>query len=156
MLPELDLANWRVLAAEEADREYRIRAEYIPWPASCPHCGSISKLVRYGKRVQRFRDLPFHVKPVSIVVQRRRYLCKDCGKTFLEPLPDMDAHHRATNRLVARIRRAARRRSFVSIAAEVGLSEGSIRNIQRDRPKPMSGDRTLEVGVIQHKDPLID
>jgi hypothetical protein len=54
------------------------------------------------------------------------------GKTFLEALPDMDAHHRTTKRLLIDIREEVRTRSSVSIAVEVGLSEGSIRNIRRE------------------------
>jgi transposase len=147
MLTNLKLPNWRVLGIEESDREHRIHAEYVPQPAHCPHCGSSSDHVRFGKRTQRFRDVPAQGKPVSLLVRRRRYLCKDCGKTFLELLPDMDGHHRATKRLVAYIRREVHSRSFVSIAAEVGMSEGSIRNIQREQPTHAATGIAVELGA---------
>jgi hypothetical protein len=69
------------------------------------------------------------------------------GKTFLEALPDMDAHHRTTKRLLIYIREEARTRSSVSIAVEVGLSEGSIRNIRREWFVSNSASTVIEVGA---------
>jgi transposase len=141
------LPNWRVRLVEEFDHEHRIHAEYLPRPTHCPHCTNDGAHVRFGKRAQRFRDLPARGKPVCILVLRRRYLCKNCGKTFFEALPDMDAHHRATKRLLIYIREEAHRRSLVSIAAEVGLSEGSIRNIRREWPVSNSASTVIQVGA---------
>jgi hypothetical protein len=47
-------------------------------------------------------DLPTHGKRTGIVVIRKRYRCKrkECLKTFLEPLGDMDEKRMATKRLV--------------------------------------------------------
>src|SRR5690242_7727307 len=109
------LPNWNTLTVEETDREHVIQVEYAVGPARCPHCDSVANHTRFGRRQQRFRDLPAYGKPVSILVRRRRCLCKSCGRTFLESLPDMDEHHRMTHRLVAYIVREALTRSFVSI-----------------------------------------
>lgn len=66
---------------------------------------------------------------MRIQVVRQRYRCTACGRTFLEPLADMDEQHAATRRLVAYIQREALRRTFVSVAQEVGLAESTVRRI---------------------------
>ena len=144
---DFNFPNWYILAVEETDYEHLIRVEYAVRPTRCSHCGSVSEHTRFGKRQQRFRDLPVQGKPTNIFVQRRRCRCKNCGRTFLEWLPDIDEHHRATKRLVAYIRRELPLRTYVSIAAEVGLSEGSIRNISRDSLRTTSTDVATEVAV---------
>jgi transposase len=139
--------DWQILAADETTDEYVIRLRFDRTPTRCPHCGSIGDHVRFGRRMQRYRDLPKRGKPVSMLVYRQRCRCRDCGKTFLESLPDIDNHHRATQRLIDYIRQQALVRTFVSIAAEVGLSEGSIRNIYRNGSHHAIDELADEVGA---------
>ena len=139
--------EWHLLATDETEGEYIIRLQRMWSSIRCPHCGRIDDHIRFGRRRQRYRDLPKRGKPVSMVVHRQRCRCRHCGKTFLESLPDMDTHHRATQRLIDYIRQQGLRRTFVSIAAEVGLSEGSIRNIYREETKQVLGELAEEVGA---------
>ncbi len=77
-------------------------------------------------------DLPTHGKRTGIVVVRKRYRCKECLKTFLEPLGDMDEKRMATRRLVEHIEKQSLKRMFVSISDDIGLDEKTVRNIFRD------------------------
>jgi transposase len=139
--------DWHILATHETDEEYVVRIQFNRASTRCQHCGSVAEHIRFGRRKQRYRDLPKRGKPVSMVVHRQRCRCRDCGKIFLEALPDIDTHHRATQRLIEYIRQQALRRTFVSIAAEVGFSEGSIRNIYRGNSEQAVDKLADEVGA---------
>jgi transposase len=125
----LNWPHWTVLGIEETEQAYSVTAALKARPATCIHCGTIGQLDRFGKQHQLFVDLPAHGKRLSIRVVRQRYRCTACGRTFLEPLADMDERHAATRRLVAYIHREAMRRTFVSVAEEVGLAESTVRRV---------------------------
>lgn len=73
-----------------------------------------------------------HGKRVGIELTRKRYKCKNCLKTFLEILPDMDEKRLATKRLVKYVEKHSLEKTFVSIAEEIGIDEKTIRNIFKD------------------------
>jgi transposase len=73
-----------------------------------------------------------HGKRVGIYIDTRRYRCKSCGRTFYETLPEINQKRLMTNRLVAWIGKQAVKRTFASIAEEVGVVEGTIRLIFKD------------------------
>lgn len=87
----LNLRGWEVTDSQEDERDYHIHAKYTSEPTGCPHCKSLfDKLYRHGTRPQELADLPAHGKRVTIRLTRTRYRCQSCGKTFLQPLPDVD------------------------------------------------------------------
>ena len=49
---------------------------------SCLFCGGVSKSKGYTTRT--YNHLPMAGTPSVIIWRRRRYICKDCGKTFTE------------------------------------------------------------------------
>jgi transposase len=105
-------------------------AEKVSPSFSCPECNS--PVIGFGKKDQLFMDIPMHGKRTGIVVIRKRYRCRECGKTFLEPLADMDEKRLVTKRLIDFIEKQSLKRTFVSISDDTGLVEGTIRNIFRD------------------------
>lgn len=126
----LNLPGWHVEGVEEMRQSYRIRASYTKPPAFCPACGVADPGVhRFGKRENVFADLPHHGKRTEIVVGRQRYRCKECGSAFLEPLPDMDPDHDATQRMVSWIEQQALRRPFAQVAKDVEVGESTVRRI---------------------------
>lgn len=126
----LNLPKWDVTEVEESHDEYFIKARYTVQPEVCLSCGVVHpKFHRYGTKQQPFRDLPIHGKKVRLLVQRKKWKCLDCGSTFFEQLGDLDDHHRATKRLVAWVQTKALERTFTSLADEIGVDEGTIRNI---------------------------
>lgn len=51
----------------------------------CPYCGGPIKIKEY--KVRTYNHLPITATPSVIDWRRRRYMCKDCGKTFSEHNP---------------------------------------------------------------------
>lgn len=128
----LNLPEWEVTNVEQSEHDYRVEARFTIEPQACIHCGNgklFGSLYRHGTRPQLLMDLPVHGKRVGIVVKRTRYRCQDCRKTFLQPLPDMHAGGSMTNRLALWVAKESLRRTFVSIAHDVGVDEKTVRNL---------------------------
>lgn len=119
------------MRVDENPHDYRITAICNTLPKACPHCGCLLNVDEYGRREQLFMDLPIHAKRVGVAVQRQRYRCRECHKTFIQPLPEMDDNRRTSRRLLAYIEQESLVRTFTSIAEDVGLTEGAIRAIFR-------------------------
>ena len=127
----LNLPDWNVTDVTETDDNYRIIAQPATEPTACTHCGVVGDFVRFGSKEQIVIDLPMHGKRVGLAVPRRWYRCKACGRTFSELLPDVDEGRSLTTRLIAWIEKQSLKRTFVSIADDVGISEATVRNIFR-------------------------
>ena len=67
----------------------------------CPYCES-SYVSIDGYHAQRLRGLPKSVG--TYVYKRRRYRCKDCGKTFSEQNPFLGRHQRTIGNQLRQIR----------------------------------------------------
>ena len=127
----LGLAHYRLLAIDEDEKNISLQVELTTSPSCCAHCQSIL-LYRHEIKRQPFADLPMRGKPVRLIVHRYRYRCRTCNRTFFEDTPEMDEHHFITERLAAFIGNEALRRTFASIANDVGLDEWTIRSIFRE------------------------
>ena len=127
----LNLPAYTVASLFENAHDYHIKASTAQSPDSCIHCNH-AKLDGFGRREQMIKDLPMHGKRVGLYVETRRFRCKSCGVTFYEPLPDVDDKRLMTDRLVRWIGEQAVKRTFTSIAEEVGVTEGTVRKIFKD------------------------
>ena len=62
---------------------------YIELPVKeyiCPRCGhSTSNIHDYY--TQTIKDIPIYFKPTFLIIRKRRYVRKHCGKKFLEHNP---------------------------------------------------------------------
>jgi transposase len=127
----LNLPAYVVLDTQQDEHDLHFFLETAGMPSICPCCGSIKgDLVGYGRNMQIFMDTPMYGKRVGLHIYRRRMKCRDCNSTFLEPLRDMHDGHRATRRLITYIeKRVMLKETFARIAADVGLSEWTIRSI---------------------------
>lgn len=137
----LNLPEWSVLSVREADHDYNITAQVAAPPRYCPHCGTVANLQGYGGKEQTILDLPIQMKRVGLLVQRRRYRCKECGRTFLELLPNVDEDRLMTSRLVEYIEEQGLNRTFVDVADLVGVHEKTVRLIFRDYVKRLEANR---------------
>lgn len=126
----LNMDEYVVTSVKNTDNDYHIEAEVKSNPTHCINCKS-TQLVGFGKREQLVKDLPMHGRRVGIYVSVRRIKCKSCAKTFSEPLPEVDTERFMTKRLLEWIGKSAIRRTFTSIAEEVGIVEGTVRSIFR-------------------------
>lgn len=126
----LNLPGWTIDRTEESRHDLLIAVTPPTVPSSCPHCGHESPY-GHGSQSRRIADLPIRKKRVSLLYDQPRYRCRNesCRRTFSPPLPDIDEQHNMTVRLREHIIEEAGPRPYVHIAEEVGLSEGTIRNI---------------------------
>lgn len=125
----LNLPSLRILHSDDTDDEaYVIAAESIYPPAACSECAGTS-IIGFGTRKTYYRDTPMHGKRVDIIINRRRFKCKGCGKIMQDSLPDMDGNRAMTKRLITYICKQSVKRTFASIAEEVGCNEKTCRDL---------------------------
>lgn len=112
-------------------RGYRVWAT-IPeeTPGYCGKCRSkFGKIYKHGSRQQLIHDLPRLGKRVDILLTRTRYRCQECGQTFLQQLTEVDEGKQMTSRLIRHIEQDSLKRTFTSVAREVGVDEKTVRNL---------------------------
>ena len=122
----LQLDDFDLIRVVEEDHDFHIYAKLSDETTHCQHCGKYG-VIGFGRREQVIKDQPRLGKRSTIYVETRRRRCKHCGKTFYENLPHMDEKRRMTDRLVQWIGEQAVRRTYSSVAEEVGVTEGTIR-----------------------------
>ncbi len=129
----LNIEELNVLKVEEKDNNnYRITAEMVSPPSYCPHCGCIANLYGHGGKEQLSMDIPAHGKRVGVHLNRKRYRCRECERTFFEPLKFMDESRAMTTRLVEYVEKQSLKRTFTSLSEEIGVDEKTIRNVFKD------------------------
>lgn len=140
----LRLPSIRVNSVEEpADGSYQVSAVVDRAPASCEACAG-RQVYAHGTYQQRVVDVPHHGRPTIITLNRRRYRCQACGRTFSDQVPDLDSKRLATRRLVTYIRQHCLRRTFADLAREVGLDDQTIRNVFDDHVAQLKATTRFE------------
>lgn len=150
-----DILNLEFLrAASQTDQgdHLEIQACGQVEPTRCPVC--TSTLFRHGTQTQTYMDAPIRGKPVKVQIDRRRYRCKTCGKTFFEPLPEMDAKRNMTERLVRYIEERCVKETFVHVSREVGIDEKTVRHIFDDYTTQLGSEITFQTPEILGIDEL--
>jgi transposase len=124
----LRLPGYTITYLQEAEHDYHIALETRSPNRRCPN-GHTEHCVGYGRFELLIHDLPMHGKRVGLYINVRRFQCRDCSKTFMEPLPGVDGEHRMTERLARWIGPQALRHTFTRVAEEIGVTEGTIRRV---------------------------
>ena len=130
----LQLDDYNLTSTNETEYDYHLYAERAEPQSFCRSCYN-RDIVGFGRHEQIVRDLPRLGKRTSIYINTRRWRCKKCTVTFYDALPDIDDRRLMTERLVKWIGDQAVNRTFSSIAEEVGVSEGTIRQVFADHVK---------------------
>jgi transposase len=147
----LNLPGWTVTDVKTGANDYRVEATYDTEPTACPHCASQGRMFgaiyRHGGKAQLIMDLPAHGKRMGVNLYRKRYRCRDCLRTFPQPLPDVEDRSSMTRRLVAYIEKESIRRTFVSIADDVGVNEKTVRNVFASYVEWLDANVTFETPV---------
>jgi transposase len=94
LLPETKFLNsWRKPGTKtlgvEAEKESELEV--------CPRCATASTSV-YDHRTISVRDTPMRGLAVRLVVRKRRFSCRPCGRPFTEPVPGIRKGYRTTER----------------------------------------------------------
>ena len=122
----LGLQGLNITNIEENEKNIIIYAEMERKEHNCISCGTATNTV-HDYREQVIKDIPAFGKLVSIVLRKRRYRCKHCGKRFFETNSFLPKYHRMTIRLCAFVIDKLRdERSFTSVAKEVNLSVSTV------------------------------
>jgi transposase len=143
----LNLAGWSVLDEHEEEHFYQFTVQIKERLLSCPFCQTDMIPYKFGERPHTFVDLPMHGKQVRLLARQRRYRCRNCHKTFLDPAPHMSELHSATLRLVNHIERetlSMSSRTFLSLAHEIGMTEDTVRHIFDSCVKALERAHTLQ------------
>lgn len=125
----LDLDGWKVVDKRLDGNEYIIEAEYTVPPIACMKCGVIGNLYKHGPKPVTIRDSPIRGRPVRILAIAKRYKCRDCGSTFIQPLGGIQAEMRMTARCVEFIQSQCLRDTFLRIAEHVGCDDKTVRTV---------------------------
>lgn len=140
----LGLKDWKVLSRQESTTDMKVDVQYTPPPDVCPRCGVENpSIYKHDVRKQEFMDTPVHGKRVHLIVQRQRYMCRECDQTFQQLLPDMDDSRNMTKRLREYIERLSILKTFTEVAHEVGVDEKTVRNIFYPYVAKLDAERVL-------------
>jgi transposase len=144
----LKLGHWTVLHDPHFvnDDLEVITAEYQVMPDHCPKCGGV-RLYRHGTKVVKYRDSPSHGHQAVIEARIVRFKCRECGETFMQPLPDMDENRRMTKRLFNYIVKQGIRQNYSEVARHIGMNEKTVRNICEEHVN-MVRQRMLDEGPL--------
>lgn len=65
---------------------------------TCPCCSNLTSKI-HDYRTQIIKDAPIQFKKTYLILRKRRYVCKSCGKKFFEDLEFLPKFYRMTSRL---------------------------------------------------------
>jgi len=83
----------------ESNEFIKINVELPKKVHICPECGSLTSKI-HDYRTQIIKDMPLRLKKVLIYYRKRRYECKDCGKSFFEDNDIVRKYFRTTSSLL--------------------------------------------------------
>lgn len=124
----LNLPGWKTISVDGGgDGQYHVHAEPVNSSAICPRCANFTGQRKFGTFSQVFLDLPAHAKKVGIYVNRQRYQCLKCQKTYSQKLVGISENHNATARLIDYIGKESLSKTFTELARETGYTVRQIK-----------------------------
>ncbi|MCM0589056.2 MAG: ISL3 family transposase [Gloeotrichia echinulata IR180] len=102
--------------------------------ASCPHCGQNSRHLHQNQKCL-VKDLPMGDFEVILNVNRRRFKCKKCRKTFNEKLDFLGARKRYTYRYAEYIIKQVINSNVSNVARNNGLTNEEVISMLEDVAK---------------------
>lgn len=122
----LDLKGVIVKKVRYKKNFVKIHIELPVREQTCPHCkAKTTKIKDY--RTQIIKDLPIRFKTTLLSYRKRRYQCKDCGKTFYENAHFLPKRARKTTRVTEFIvDRLKTKQSMKDIAKDADVSVSTV------------------------------
>ena len=108
--------------------------------ATCPHCGKISHNL-HQNHWYLIKDLPMNGQDVYLKIQRRQFKCKNCSKTFSEPLSYCEPNRHYTKRLASDIISQVKHSNIKSVAQRTGVTEAEIERMLKDLKKNLASQK---------------
>lgn len=137
----LDMDGWTLTDKRTEGLADTFLAEYLHEPKACTKCGSVS-LYRHGTKKTTYADSPLRGHTAKLEATVRRYRCRDCGETFLQPLGGVLDERRMTIRCAEFIAKQALQHTFVHVAREVGIDEKTVRAVAAERMGELEAKHT--------------
>lgn len=122
---QLQLAGLKVLQVKEWRSRIEVVVCYEAGEAACPGCGHSTWQVHQW-RLQRKRDAKVWGKLVWLLLWKRRFRCRVCGKVFTEPDPVCGRYRRTTKRLRNHLAYQAEEATVRAVSRWQGVSEGLV------------------------------
>ena len=96
---------------------------------NCPHC-SKSTVSTNGTQTVKLNHAAFNDRPCIIHFKKYRYVCTDCGITFMLPNPISSRKSRISNNSIRQVMKLAKdpRMTFKLIADQVNISSTAVMN----------------------------
>jgi transposase len=124
----LDLAGVRVSGYEKGPDDLCVSVEFAKESAVCPSCG-IRSSHRHSQKPIAVRDLPCFGRRVVLLLPRRRFKCRPCGKPFTESVAFVEFGTSFTKRYERYIYEQCYERSQATVARQEGISDTVVRKV---------------------------
>ena len=122
----LDLKGVIVKKVRYKKNFVKIHIELPVREQTCPHCKSKTTKIK-DYRTQIIKDIPIRFKPTLLSYRKRRYQCKECGKTFYEQANFLPKRARKTTRVTEFIvDRLKTKQSMKDIAKDADVSVSTV------------------------------
>ena len=122
----LKLKDFSVEKIENKHNNIKIYGKMVVKEQTCPCCGHKTTRI-HDYRKQEIKDISAFGKTVTIILNKRRYLCTNCGKRFIESVPFLAKYQRRTKRLnntiIDKLRDIV---SFSHVAKEMDISVSTV------------------------------
>jgi len=138
------MPDWTIETKHETAQEWRVEGFYSLEPDTCPKCGTVNDLYKHGSLDVAVRDAPLWGKPLHVTVHRKRYRCRSCGGTFVQPLPDIDDKRHMTRRCVKFIQDQSVKRSYRDIADQIGVDPKTVWAVVQEHFETLQASFTVE------------
>ena len=122
---ELQLAGLQVMGVREDAWAIEVVACYEAEEVPCPHCGRATSEVHQWRQ-QRKQDADLWEKTVYVLLWKRRFRCRPCGRVFTEDDPVCGRRRRTTCRLRQRMAVQADEATVRTVARWHRVSEGLV------------------------------
>lgn len=111
-------------------------------PGKCPNCRTDKHWKRAGNGSPRtIHDVERNNFRVDIVLQPKRFECKQCGIKVTPPLRGIEENVQATTRLMEFLRKECLLQSHTALAQRSGFSIDTIQNIMHEEIKKLDKNR---------------
>lgn len=122
----LDLKGVIVKKVRYKKNFVKIHIELPVREQTCPHCKTKTTKIK-DYRTQIIKDVPIRFKTTLLSYRKRRYQCKECGKTFYEKVNFLPKRARKTTRVTEFIvDRLKTKQSMKDIAKDADVSVNTV------------------------------
>ena len=139
--------EFRILARNERMGNVTYYLEPLERPNKCPRCRR-DDIILHGVNRRKARDLNEFEKKVGIIIKGHRYLCKTCGKTWVDTYKSIDIAAKMTNRMREYIINKALKTKLIEISEELDISITSIEKIILQYVDRLEKNRRVEAPQV--------